>query len=226
VDGDNDYTNKEDVAINKEAIVFNNLNDANQDNGDNNGNNDNDNYNDNDDDLYSKVTTTKKRKKQARSKPMTSKKRKSKGTTKCNNKSQHNNNTSINHDFVISGKGDADIEGDADGKDSDNNIDLFEEKRYKKTKAKNWTMHKNGQPGREIHPIPITGTSELFCPNISDKEMKGIIDKHGNIRFHKIFEWVLPMFDGELQLHGTQHQIKRVDAILLIRSGFMPHIVL
>jgi hypothetical protein len=58
------------------------------------------------------------------------------------------------------------VEGDADGKDSDNNVDLFEEKRYKKTNATNWMKHKNRQPGREIHPIPFTGTSEFACPNI------------------------------------------------------------
>jgi hypothetical protein len=33
---------------------------------------------------------------------------------------------------VIYGKGDADVEGDAYGKDSDNDVDLIEEKRYKK----------------------------------------------------------------------------------------------
>ena len=58
---------------------------------------------------------------------------------------------------MLSGKGDADFEGDADAEDSDNNIDLFKEKQYEKTKAKIWTKHKNGQAGREIHPIPFTG---------------------------------------------------------------------
>jgi hypothetical protein len=57
--------------------------------------------------------------------------------------------------------------------------------------------HKNGQPGRVIHPILFTGTSEFFCPNISDIEMKEKIDKHGNACFHKIFKWMLPRFDGE-----------------------------
>ena len=43
----------------------------------------------------------------------------SKGTT----------NTPINHDSVmLSGKGDADFEGDADAKDLDDDIDLFNEK--------------------------------------------------------------------------------------------------
>jgi hypothetical protein len=45
---------------------------------------------------------------------------------------------------MLIGKGDTDFEGDADGKDSDKDIDLFEEKRYEKSKAKDWTKHKNG----------------------------------------------------------------------------------
>jgi hypothetical protein len=127
----------EGVAVNKEAIEFNNHNDNDQENRD-----DDDCNNDNDDDnennvLYSKVAATKKRKKGTRSKPMTSKKRKSKGMTKRNKKSQHTSSTSINHDFVVCGKGDADVEGDADAKYSDEDADLFKEKRYERTNAAN-----------------------------------------------------------------------------------------
>jgi hypothetical protein len=53
-------------------------------------------------------------------------------------KSWHNNNTSINHDSAVSGDGDADFERDVDGEDLDNNIDLFEEQRYTKTNKNNW----------------------------------------------------------------------------------------
>ncbi len=58
-------------------------------------------------------------------------------------------------------------------------------------------MHANGRPGRVIHPIPFTGLAEFFRPNISDKELKGMVDVHSNVRFSKIFEWMLPMLDGE-----------------------------
>jgi hypothetical protein len=47
--------------------------------------------------------------------------------TKHNKKSQHINNTTINHDYVISGEGDSVVEGDADGEDSDFDIDFFKE---------------------------------------------------------------------------------------------------
>jgi hypothetical protein len=139
---DDDYTDMEDVAVDKEAIEFNLCNNNNQENGDNDNRNNDDDDDNNDNILYSKVGTTKKRKKGTRSKLMTSNKRKSKGTTKCNKKSRHDNNTSIIYDFVTCGKNDMDVEGDADSKDSDNNVDLFEEKRYEKTNAANWMKHK------------------------------------------------------------------------------------
>jgi hypothetical protein len=72
----NDYTDMEDVAVNEEAIEFDNRNDNNQENGDDDDCNNDDNDDDNNEVLYSKVTATKKRKKGTRSKPMMSKKRK------------------------------------------------------------------------------------------------------------------------------------------------------
>jgi hypothetical protein len=80
---------------------------------------------------------------------------------------------------LLSGEGDVDgKEGNADGYSGGDNEDdsdniFFEEKRYKKMKAKNWTKHAGGQPGREIHPIPFGGTTETFCPKVSNKELKG-----------------------------------------------------
>jgi hypothetical protein len=218
---DNDYTNMEGVAIDEEAIEFDNHNDDDQENGDDDDcDNDNDD-DDNDNALYSKVAATKKRKKGTRSKQMTLKKRKSKGMTKRNKKSQHASNTSINHGFVVCGEGDADVEGDADGKDSDKDADLFEEKRYKRTNAANWTKHKNGQPGRVIHPIPFTGTSEFIHPKISDIEMKEMIDKHGNVRFHKIFEWMLPTFDDKSFYECLSARMRNYMAHSIKSKGWM-----
>jgi hypothetical protein len=43
--------------------------------------------------------------------------------------------------LIVSGKGIADVGGDADEGKDDLDNDLFEEKRYEKTKAKKWTMY-------------------------------------------------------------------------------------
>ena len=208
---DDDYTNKEDAVVDKEATEFND-----QDNNNNDNNEGDDGCNDDDegDDYIEAVATTEKKRKKGNL--STSRKwHKSKGTT----------NTPINHDSVmLSGEGDADFEGDTDSEDSDDDIDLFKEKRYEKTKAKNWTKRKNGRPGREIHPIPFTGSAEFFWPSLSDNEVKGMMDEHDDIRFHKIFEWMLPTFEGvsfyefllvrmhDAQLHVAHHQRQRVDA--------------
>jgi len=64
-------------------------------------------------------------------------------------------------------------------------------------KAKNWTKHTNGRPGREIYPIPFGGTMDTFRPKVSEEELKGFTDEHGDIRFYHIFEWMLPLFDGD-----------------------------
>ena len=113
-------------------------------------------------------------------------------------KSKGTNNTSINHDSVmLSDKGDpdfegdagGDFEGDADGDNSDNDIDLFEESDTKKQKPKIGQCTKTDDQGGQ--PIPF-----FFCPNLTDEELKGMVDEHGNIRFSKIYEWMLPTFEG------------------------------
>jgi hypothetical protein len=183
---DDDYTNKEDAVVDEEeAIEFNNR-DHDDDDGDNEGNDGSDDNDDGGDDYIEVVATTEKKRNKGKS-SMSRKRHKSKGAA----------NTPINHDSVmLSGDGDADFEGDADAEDSNDDIDLFEEKRYEKTKTKNWMKHENGRPGRYIHPIPFTGLSEFFRPNLSDDKVKGMMDAHGDIRFHKIFEWMLSTFEG------------------------------
>ncbi len=94
---DDDYTNMEDVANDKEAIEFNNRNDNNQENGDDD-NHDNSNDNDNNDNIfYSKVETTKKRKKGMRSKPMPSKKLSQRGQPNATKKA----GTTITHQSTM-----------------------------------------------------------------------------------------------------------------------------
>jgi hypothetical protein len=76
--------------------------------------------------------------------------------------------------------------------------------------------------GRVIHPIPFTGTSEFFHPNISDIEMKEMIDEHGNVCFHKIFEWMQPTFDGE-SFYECLSALMRNYMVHSIKSkGWMP----
>jgi hypothetical protein len=193
---DNDYTDMEGVAVNKEAIEFDNCNNNNQENGDDKD------YNNDDDDnngniLYSKVAATKKRKNGMRSKPMTWKKRKSKGMTKRNKKAS----TLVTHQSTMVLWYVARVTRllrEMQTARTLTRMQICSRRRGMKEPTQQiGRSTKNGQPGRVIHPIPFTGTSEFFCPNISEIEMKEMIDEHGDVRFHKIFEWMLLTFDGE-----------------------------
>jgi len=176
---DNDFTDKDIVDGDKDVDFFDSRDDAVND------------ANDADDGSYSEGA------------PATKKKREETGGKRATkrNYSRRLNNTTINPDLVLrSGERDADgKEGDADGysggdDDSDLDNNFFEDKRYEKSKAKNWTKHTDGQPGREIHPIPFGGTTETFRPKVSEEELKGFTDKNGDIRFYRIYEWMLPSF--------------------------------
>jgi len=183
---DDDFIDKEIVDGDEDVDFFDSRNDAVND------------ANDAADGSYSEgAPATKEKRKKGATKKMGGKR-----ATK-RNKTCQLNNTTINPDLVLqSGKRDTDgEEGNTDGysggdDDSNSDNDFFEEKRYKKMKAKNWTKHTDGRPGREIHPIPFGGMAETFRPKVSEEELKGFTDEHGDIRFCRIYEWMLPSFDG------------------------------
>jgi hypothetical protein len=50
-------------------------------------------------------------------------------------------------------------------------------------------------PGQRIKPVPYTGVNEFFEMNMSERGMEGMKDVNGDIRYNKIFEWMLPTFD-------------------------------
>ncbi len=212
---DNNFTNKEFVDEGDNDVdFFDSRDDAVEDA---------DNANDG---LYSKSAPATKRKRKRKKGATT--KTGGKQVAKHNKEKRRHKNTTINPDSVLSGKCDADGKGgDADGysggDDEDNSDnDLFEEKRYKKTKAKNWTKHSNGWPGRDIHPIPFGGMTEVFCPKVSDKELKGFIDAHGDIRFSRIYEWMLPLFDGDSFYEFLAARMRNYMLHVIKTKGWVP----
>jgi hypothetical protein len=118
-------------------------------------------------------------------------------------------------------------EGDTDGysggdNDSDLDNDFFEDKRYKKLKAKNWTNHTDGRPGRKIYPIPFGGTTQTFCPKVSEEELKGFTDKHGDIRFYCIYEWMLRSFDGDSFYEFLAARMRNYMVHVIKEKGWVP----
>ena len=51
-------------------------------------------------------------------------------------------------------------------------------------------------PGRNVDPLPYTGGNEQFTLNITPEEIRGLKDGSGEIRFHKVMEFLLPRFDN------------------------------
>jgi hypothetical protein len=52
----------------------------------------------------------------------------------------------------------------------------------------------DGQPGRAVEPIPFGGQKSEFRPKVTTEELAGMYDGNGDLRFYRIFEWMLPKF--------------------------------
>ena len=63
---------------------------------------------------------------------------------------------------------------------------------YKMTAHGDWTKISAESPRQYIELILHTGENEFFVVNMSDWEIEQMKDKHGDIRYNKIFEWMLP----------------------------------
>ena len=73
--------------------------------------------------------------------------------------------------------------------------------RYTMTDKVDWTRRENGT-GRIIEPVPYTGPSELFDIELEDGDLEKMKDAHGTIRFHLVFDWLLPKFGEGLDEDG------------------------
>ena len=84
-------------------------------------------------------------------------------------------------------------DGDAGNTDDDDtdNVEVV----VGRTEAKVWrkVTQENLRAGRRIDPIPYTpreGDSELFDAKISEEDLKGLIDENGDLRYHRVHEWL------------------------------------
>jgi hypothetical protein len=76
---------------------------------------------------------------------------------------------------------------------------------YSLTPTDEWTrVGIEGVDGRSINPIEWTGDEE-FSVNITNEEVKTLMDDSNEIRYEKVFEWCLPLFgDDEESLFEYQ----------------------
>ena len=100
--------------------------------------------------------------------------------------------TTINPDSSLHAEDGENADDDeGDGYDDDDD----EQRPYTRTKPDEWTMLVEGDPGRTIASIPFTGDDYHFRPNVTEEELNGFMDEGADIRFHRIFEWLLPQFE-------------------------------
>ncbi|KAL7527968.1 hypothetical protein ACHAXR_007787 [Thalassiosira sp. AJA248-18] len=70
---------------------------------------------------------------------------------------------------------------------------------YTRTDPSEWKRIGGRSRAHIIEPIPFTGDNKIFTINITDDELKGLKDNSGDIRFEKVFEWLLPTFGEDDQ---------------------------
>jgi hypothetical protein len=69
---------------------------------------------------------------------------------------------------------------------------------YSLTPAEDWSrVSIVGRAGRSTNPIEWTGGDEEFSVNITDEEVKTLMDDDKEIRYEKVFEWCLQRFSDD-----------------------------
>ena len=69
--------------------------------------------------------------------------------------------------------------------------------KYKKTDPEEWKKLAHNDKGRAIEPIPWTGDNEELSVKATPEELDEFEDETGEIKFSRVFEWLLPLFDHD-----------------------------
>jgi hypothetical protein len=82
----------------------------------------------------------------------------------------------------------------------DNEIETEEGMLYSLTPTEEWTqVDDDDNNGGTIDPIEWTGGEEEFSVNITNEEVKTLMDDSNEIRYEKVFERCLPRFGDDDQ---------------------------
>ena len=89
-----------------------------------------------------------------------------------------------------------------DSEEEDSEEETVNHNIYKMTDPKDWRKIEGRSRGRTVEPIPFTRSDgnadgdEMFNVKITEEELAALKDKDGDIRFYKVFEWLLPQYGG------------------------------
>jgi hypothetical protein len=78
--------------------------------------------------------------------------------------------------------------------------------------------------GRTIDPIEWTGGEEEFSVNITDEEVKTLMDYSNKFRYEKVFEWCLPRFGDDDQSLSAFQAAKMRNYMMkrMVEDGWNP----
>ena len=80
---------------------------------------------------------------------------------------------------------------------------------------------RKGQP-RRIDPIQCSGECEEFCVEISEEDLAELRDSSEVIRFSRVFDWLLPRFDGKSFYAFVAARMRNYMSHIVRTEGFKP----
>ncbi len=113
-------------------------------------------------------------------------------------------------------------EGSADAPEEPRLPAVIGPKLYSLTKSSDWTVLKNGQPGRPVAPVPYTGGDELFSVKMDIEKVKGMMDANGDLRYFRIFDDLLPTVGDEHFYAYLAARARSYMTYLMVRRNWKP----
>jgi len=106
-------------------------------------------------------------------------------------------------------------EEDDDSKEEDCEI-------YRLTAKEDWKKVGGRTRARTVDPIPFTSDNEEFTVNISDEELERLKDDSDNIRFYKVFQWLLPKYGDKSFWKFLAARMRNYMIHIMRSDGFKP----
>ena len=118
-----------------------------------------------------------------------------------------------------------DDDDDGDDGNNCNNEDDVEYNVYSMTAKEDWKRISGRMKGRTINPVPFTGEDEEFSIRMTDEELAEVTDCSGDIRYERVFKWMLPFFGSENNVGYFEFLAARMRnymCYIMRRKGYTP----
>ena len=109
-----------------------------------------------------------------------------------------------------------------DEEEDDNDSEEEDYEIYRLTDKNDWRKVGGRTRARNVAPIPFTGDKEEFTVKISDEELEDLRDDSGDIRFYKVFQWLLPKYDDQSFWEFLAARMRNYMIHLMRSDGYKP----